>query len=276
MLWWKYGSAIKSLQQRPPSPAEPGSASSGGKARPPSPSADSGKAAAAPAAEAASSSSAATAREAEALTRRQRRQAAKLAKAAAKAAAKAERREQRLLRRRLRREERAAAEASEQRQQQAEDRGGGGLQGQQLGTAGSQQRMTLSARPPSWELATLRALPDGTVIYKFGGYEALPDPASLPLPRGDDGISSSSKSGGEEGGEVKLGLLRQQLLRSQEGVSWSNALRLSSKYPDQASGHALRGMPLRRLPERPAQAQQAGTRTYRAADTRTLLDFLPG
>ncbi|KAL4426701.1 hypothetical protein ABPG77_004757 [Micractinium sp. CCAP 211/92] len=234
MLWWKYGSAIKSLQQRPPSPAEPGSASSGGKARPRSPSADSGKAAAAPAAEAASSSSAATAREAEALTRRQRRQAAKLAKAAAKAAAKAERREQRLLRRRLRREERAAAEASEQRQQQAEDRGGGGLQGQQLGTAGSQQRMTLSARPPSWELATLRALPDGTVIYKFGGYEALPDPASLPLPRGDNGSSSSSESGGEEGGEVKLGLLRQQLLRSQEGVSWSNALRLSSKYPDQA------------------------------------------
>ncbi|KAL4458723.1 hypothetical protein ABPG75_013588 [Micractinium tetrahymenae] len=263
MHWWRYESAVKSLQLRPASPGSGAAASNGTAADAPASNGTAAlaaaAAAAAAAADAAPTSGSASPRDAEALTRRQRRQAAKLARAAANAAAKAERREQRLLRRKLRRAERAAAEAYEQQQQQQQqqDKAEGADEGQQSwqpGTDGSRQRSPPSALQPSWELVTLRGLPDGTVIFKFGGYEPLPAPSAVggsssgdssgesngdcssgdSSGDGSSGDTSDKGSSGSRNEEVWQGLLRQQLLHCQEGVAWSNALRLGSAYPDQA------------------------------------------
>jgi hypothetical protein len=90
-----------------------------------------------------------------------------------------------------------------------------------VGAAQRGLRIAQSAFAVDWEVCTVHAAPDGSIIFKFASDgEPLSDQASQPSP--------ATRSRRQR--ERRL-LLRQSQLRSQEGVSWSHTLRMGINFP---------------------------------------------
>ena len=269
-LWWRYESALKG--------AGGGSTGGGGgddgTRGSPSGSFDEEAAAAAP--------------DETVYTKRQLRRMARVAKAAAKAAGHTQHASPSSSR--ANSKGRPAGSREDARHNGSSSSSGGGAEQQARGGLVIDQ----AAFEPGWQVCTLRGLPDGTTIYKFGtefepvvvgsqlygaaagaapadAFDAVPTATAAGAAGGPvAGFSPDSPPGGEAGAwwrqeqRPELGklLLVQEQQRSIEGTPWSSALRLGVRFSGHVSGSCRSWSPVpvdnsvvRRLP--PAAAIMA-------------------
>lgn len=241
MLWWRYESALTG--------ASGGSTGGGGGD-------DSGRGSASGSFEGA----AAAAPDETVYTKRQLRRMARVAKAAAKAAGHTQQASPSSSR--ANSKGRPAGSREDARHNGSSSSGSGGAEQQARGGLVIDQ----AAFEPGWQVCTLRGLPDGTTIYKFGtefepvvvgpqlsgaaagaapaaAFDAVPTASAAVGAAGGPvaGFSPDSPPGGEVGAwwrleqRPELGklLLVQEQQRSIEGTPWSSALRLGVRF----SGH---------------------------------------